>query len=129
MAEINAPNLKIRTPRNPYRPDRLAVASETGQNIDACFGKAELFRIYELKSDVKNPFYELLELRPAFKPCREQSHDQTVLGESAELLKDCGLVLAGRLGPGALKALSDRGIIGLAVHWPVDEALERLAKR
>ncbi|MDR1085921.1 MAG: hypothetical protein LBP22_13975 [Deltaproteobacteria bacterium] len=129
MAETTAQNLKTCTPRNPYRPDRLAVASETGQNIDACFGKTEHFRIYELKSDGKNPVYELLEIRPGPKPCRQQRHDQTVLEESAELLKDCSLVLAGRLGPGALKALADRGIIGLTVHWPIDEALERLAKR
>ncbi|MDR1577738.1 MAG: hypothetical protein LBT86_05890 [Deltaproteobacteria bacterium] len=124
MAETHPPQS-----RRPYRPEKLAVASETGENIDACFGKTGNFRIYALKTDGDALGYELIEIRPGPQPCQEHHHDQAVLEASAELLKDCGLVLAGRIGPAAVKALADRGVMSLATLLPIEDALKKLAKK
>jgi predicted Fe-Mo cluster-binding NifX family protein len=105
------------------------VASETGQNIDACFGKADSFRIYRLVATQAGERYEFLESRPGPCPCPDKKHDQAVLAQTAELLSDCGLVLAGRIGPGAAQALSERGILGLSAQLPIEETLKKLAAK
>jgi predicted Fe-Mo cluster-binding NifX family protein len=107
----------------------VAVATDTGVNIDACFGKVEAFRIYRLAEGPDGYSYELEETRPGPRPCRDGSHDEGVLEASAELLRDCGMVLAGRIGPAAVKALSDRGIMGLSAPLEISDALRRLARR
>jgi predicted Fe-Mo cluster-binding NifX family protein len=88
----------------------------------------ETFRIYELVHDKDGFNYKFLETREGPKPCRDKSHDQDVLESTAEILKDCGMVLAGRIGPAAVKALSDRGIMGLSAPLTLEEALKRLAR-
>ncbi|MDR0548730.1 MAG: hypothetical protein LBI10_04870 [Deltaproteobacteria bacterium] len=130
MAEIPTPNeTNPKGNRRPYRPERLAVATDSRENIDACFGKTETFLIYQLKTTGQTPAYELVEARKGPRPCQDGSHDQDVLEASAEVLKDCGLVLAGRIGPAAVKVLADRGVMSLAVRLPIEEALSRLAKK
>jgi predicted Fe-Mo cluster-binding NifX family protein len=129
MAETAEQTVRPQARRGPFRPQRLALATESGKNIDACFGKTAQFLIYELRTEEMGFFYDFLETRPGPRPCRDQGHDQAVLEESAELLRDCGLVLAGRIGPAALKVLSDRGIMGLAAPLPINEALKRLAEK
>jgi predicted Fe-Mo cluster-binding NifX family protein len=120
----------LRPKRKAYRPDKVAVATDSGEYIDACFGKTESFLIYGLKQrDGDNAYsYELIEKRAGPKPCKDRTHDLNVLEETAELLKDCGMVLAGRIGPAAVKALSDRGVMGLSAPLRLEEALKRLAK-
>jgi predicted Fe-Mo cluster-binding NifX family protein len=118
-----------RKTRNLYKPERLAVASETGENVDACFGRVENFRIYGLVNEGDSQRYELLEIRPGPHPCQDKKHDQAILTETAELLGDCGLVLAGKIGPGATQALSERGILGLAAHLSIEEALRKLVAK
>jgi predicted Fe-Mo cluster-binding NifX family protein len=129
MAESLAAAARPQARRDAYRPDRLAVATDSGTDIDACFGKTEKFLIYKLTVDGESSSYEFLETRPGPRPCRDGEHDQGVLEASAEILKDCGLVLAGRVGPAAVKALSDRGVMALAARLPIDEALSRLARK
>jgi predicted Fe-Mo cluster-binding NifX family protein len=107
----------------------VAVATDSGENIDACFGRVEEFRIYRLAGTGDGFRYEYEESRPGPRPCRDKSHDEGVLAASAELLKDCGMVLAGRIGPAAIKALSDRGIMGLSAPLTISDALAKLARR
>jgi predicted Fe-Mo cluster-binding NifX family protein len=107
----------------------VAVASETGEHIDACFGRTGCFRIYALADDGGVPAYVPLETRPGPKPCRDREHDLESLSACADLLSDCGMVLAGRIGPAAIQILASRGILGLSVRLPLDEALRRLAAR
>jgi predicted Fe-Mo cluster-binding NifX family protein len=133
MAETEASAKKeekraIKPKRAAYRPDKVAIASETGQYIDACFGKTESFRIYRLVKEGDAYCYKLDELRSAPRLCRDKSHDLDVLESSAELLKDCQMVLAGKIGPAAVKALSDRGVMGLAAPLLLDDALKKLAR-
>jgi predicted Fe-Mo cluster-binding NifX family protein len=129
MVESASASPRAEARRRPYRPERLAVATDTGENVDACFGKTDKFLIYQLKVDGDSSSYEFLEARPGPRPCQDGAHDLAVLEASAELLRDCGLVLAGRIGPAAVKVLSDRGVMALAAHLPIDEALSRLAKK
>ncbi|MDR1921887.1 MAG: dinitrogenase iron-molybdenum cofactor biosynthesis protein [Candidatus Adiutrix sp.] len=106
-------------------PRRVAVASKTGVLIDECFGRAENYRIYELADEG----YRLAELRPGPAPCRDQSHDPQILGAAVALLADCDMVLAGRIGPEAIRQLSKQGVVGLAAHIGIQDALDHLAKR
>jgi predicted Fe-Mo cluster-binding NifX family protein len=112
-----------------FRPEKLAIASETGENIDACFGRVEQFRIYRLTGSEGNYGYELEEIRPGPHPCQEKTHDLQILDQTAELLSDCEMVLAGRIGPAAIQALSQRGVMGLAASLSVKEALRRLSTK
>jgi predicted Fe-Mo cluster-binding NifX family protein len=105
-------------------PQKVAVATDSGEIIDACFGRVKEFKIYKSTPDG----YQLEEVRPGPSPCREQSHDMDILLKTASLLSDCQLVLAGRIGPAAIQALSDIGVTGLAVNLSVEEALKKLAR-
>jgi predicted Fe-Mo cluster-binding NifX family protein len=49
-----------------------------------------------------------------------------MLEQTIELVADCDLVLAGRIGPRALRQLEERGVAGLAAHLEINEALRRL---
>ncbi|MDR1871646.1 MAG: hypothetical protein LBS60_06915 [Deltaproteobacteria bacterium] len=129
MAENPAKVSPAQPIRPRFKPQKLAVATDSGDNIDACFGKTDKFLIYELKTSPDFSVYELAETRPGPRPCQEGSHDIAVLEASAALLADCDLVLAGRVGPAAVKVLADRGVMALAVHLPIDEALRKLANR
>jgi predicted Fe-Mo cluster-binding NifX family protein len=118
---------KTKPKRKSYRPGRVAIATDSGKFIDACFGRTDKFLIYELRERDGEYSYEFLEARNGPKPCRDKSHDQSILEESARLLTDCGMVLSGKIGPGAVKALSDRGIMGIAIPLEIDDALKRLS--
>jgi predicted Fe-Mo cluster-binding NifX family protein len=113
--------------RKSYRPERVAIATDSGEYIDACFGRTENFLIYELKLNDGEYSNEMIEERLGPKPCRDRTHDQSVLDETAELLSDCGMVLSGRIGPSAVMALSQRGIMGIAVPIKIEDALKRLS--
>jgi predicted Fe-Mo cluster-binding NifX family protein len=131
MAETESSPKEEKTATKPkraaYRPNKVAMASETGRYIDACFGKTESFRVYRLVKEGEEYRYVPDELRSAPKLCRDNSRDPDVLESSAELLKDCEMVLAGKMGPAAVKALSERGVMGLAAPLPLEEALKKLA--
>lgn len=103
-------------------PPRVAVASQDGRFIDECFGRARQYRIYQAGPRG----YQLAGIRTSPIPCREQHHDERLLAQAIELLADCGLVLAGRIGPQALRQLQARGMAGLTVHLEINEALRRL---
>ncbi|MDR2405840.1 MAG: hypothetical protein LBE27_05660 [Deltaproteobacteria bacterium] len=124
LKEESPPSYK----RKVFRPERVAIATESKKYIDACFGRTESFQIYQLREQNGAYSYEFLESRPGIKPCRDKTHDQGALEETSELLMDCAMVLAGRMGPAAVKALSERGIMGMAVPLELEDALRRLAR-
>ena len=110
-----------------HRPALVAIASRTGERIDECFGRAASYRIYEADA---GGGYRLAEVRPGLSPCEDRRHDLGRLAETAELLSDCGLVLAGRIGPGAMRALAGLGVAALPVgDMEVEEALIRLSRQ
>ncbi|MDR1535702.1 MAG: dinitrogenase iron-molybdenum cofactor biosynthesis protein [Planctomycetota bacterium] len=106
-------------------PGRVAVASRSGVLVDECFGRAAGYRIYEAAPDG----YRLAEIRPGPAPCRGQAHDLPSLAAAVESVSDCEMVLAGRIGPEAVRLLAGRGVTGLAVRIGIDDALERLSRR
>jgi predicted Fe-Mo cluster-binding NifX family protein len=104
------------------KPERIAIATESGEFVDACFGKVNQYRIYVRTEEG----YRLEEIRPGLSLCQDKHHDQDLLQRTAELLSDCQMVLAGRIGPAAIQALSSKGVTGLAVSISLNEALEKL---
>ncbi|MDR0882125.1 MAG: hypothetical protein LBP55_06245 [Candidatus Adiutrix sp.] len=109
------------------RPGRVAVATEDGVMIDCCFGRARAYHIYE--ANARADGYHFMEIRPSPIPCRDQDHDPETLNRAIELLADCQLVLAGKIGPEAIRRLEARGIPALAVSLSMAEAFKRLNKR
>ncbi|MDR3205328.1 MAG: dinitrogenase iron-molybdenum cofactor biosynthesis protein [Deltaproteobacteria bacterium] len=105
------------------KPDKVAIASTDGQRVDACFGKVNEFRIF--RATAKG--YQLEEIRRGPEICHERSHDLTALNQTADLLSDCQLVLAGRIGPAAMDALTARGVTALACSLGLEEALTKLS--
>ncbi|MDR2352496.1 MAG: hypothetical protein LBF22_04910 [Deltaproteobacteria bacterium] len=120
----NTPSRK----RQIFRPQRLAIASLTGDAIDSCFGKTTSFRIYDLVEDGGPRTYQFKEQRECKITCEDKTHNLDVLKETAKLLSDCEMVLAGRIGPAALQELNDLGIMGLAVPLPLEKVLKKLAE-
>ena len=105
-------------------PLRVAVASRGGVLVDECFGRAERFYVYEEAAGG----FRLVEIRPGPAPCRGGRHEQGALAGLVALVADCPVVLAGRIGPEALRLLAANGTSGFAVHIGVEDALRRLAR-
>jgi nitrogen fixation protein NifB len=106
-------------------PGRVAVASGSGTEVDECFGRAVNYYIYEAGPDG----YRLIGTRPGLRPCRFRRHDVMAMDGAVSRLSDCDLVLARRIGPEALRQLSEKGVKGLAVEIGIEKALARLVKR
>ncbi|MCC8190194.1 MAG: hypothetical protein LIP77_06080 [Planctomycetes bacterium] len=109
------------TTRTP--PRRVAVASAGGRLVDACFGRAASYQIYEWSEDG----YRLTATRPGPSPCRNGGHDHDALAAAIDTVADCQVVLAGRIGPEALRLLALRGVRGLSTRIGIQDALDRLA--
>lgn len=101
---------------------KIAVVSDTGTNVSRHFGRAKYFVVYEVQErDIKGK-----ELRE--KPVRhndhhhhnnhnfqsEHEHEHHQGGghhrEAVEIIKDCQVLIAGGMGYGAQRALTETGI-------------------
>ena len=56
-------------------------------------------------------------------PCRGGAHADDLLERAVELVADCRWVVVSQIGPGAIDALIDRGVLPLVIKGSVDEAL------
>lgn len=101
---------------------RVAVASSDGKIVNEHFGVAHRFLIFEYDGN-KFAFLESRESDPAYQT---QRHDNNALARTAELIGDCGYIIASRIGPGAVQALLDRGIRAYVDADSVKESLEKL---
>lgn len=104
-------------------PRRVAVASKTGSLVDECFGRAAEYRIYEWGENAYSP----VGIRRGPAPCRNGDHDYNALAEAIDTVADCDVVLAGRIGPEAIRLLAERGVRPLTTRIAIDDALQRLA--
>ncbi|HEY6007878.1 MAG TPA: NifB/NifX family molybdenum-iron cluster-binding protein [Geobacteraceae bacterium] len=101
---------------------RVAIATSNGRNVDEHFGRARSFRIYVLE----NGSFKLLEGRESVPPCGGSQHDDQAMERLVDMLADCSAVAAAMIGPGAIDALLDRGVLPIALETSVDEALATL---
>lgn len=103
---------------------KIAVASSDGVTIDQHFGRARQFMIYRLLDDG----YEFLEERANRPPCSRHEHSDTLLEQAAQLIGDCGGVIASQIGPGAVDVLLLQRTLPLTMSGAVDDAMQALLR-
>ncbi len=104
---------------------RVAVASKTGEDVDQHFGRASQFYIYEIEEEER---MDLLEVRRVAPACGGGTHDDEHLKTNVLKLTDCRCLIASRIGPGALRALTQYGIEGYELPGRIDEAMDRMVR-
>lgn len=98
---------------------RIAIASNDGQNIDVHFARASRYYIY----DVGNDGYALVETRTVAGGTRGGHHEfEPVM----VLLKDCAAVFASRIGPGAARILTEKGLRIFEAPYPIPAVLDKV---
>ena len=104
---------------------RVAIAAQEERMVTQHFGRATLFHIYE----VADGAWTLLESRRNDPACvsDDVSHD-SMLSSSVDLVSDCDGVIAARIGPGAVREISARGLDAYAMHAFVEDAVRSLAE-
>ena len=104
---------------------RIAIASSDGDSVNQHFAKAENFLIYEI-TDGKVEFIEDRLVNAGFG---EISHSDTRIEEITNLLSDCNIVFASKLGEKAIKYLYINGIKSFAVNFSLNFIFTTLIKR
>ncbi|GAW28507.1 NifB/NifX family molybdenum-iron cluster-binding protein [Carboxydocella sp. ULO1] len=94
---------------------KFAVASSDGKVINQHFGRAGKFYIFE----VVDEGYKLVDIRANRPPCPVSAGDESLMDQTIELISDCQLVLAVRIGLGALTKLKQKGIKGIWALGPM----------
>jgi nitrogen fixation protein NifX len=104
---------------------RIAIASSDGDSVNQHFAKAENFLIYEI-TEGKVEFIEDRLVNAAFD---ESSHSDIRIEEITNLLSDCKIVFASKLGEKAIKYLYINGIKSFAVNFSLNFIFTTLIKR
>ncbi|MDR0867820.1 MAG: hypothetical protein LBP75_05000 [Planctomycetota bacterium] len=107
------------------KPQRVAIASSDGKVVDECFGRARYYRIYALAA----AGYQPAEVRESPRPCRDGAHEEDNFAAALSMVADCQMVVAGRIGPEAVRRLEERGIFAAVVALPLEKVLQRLFER
>jgi predicted Fe-Mo cluster-binding NifX family protein len=103
---------------------RIAVCSSDGRMVDEHFGTATQFLILDVDSDSVR-FTEWRENTPACHAGNTE-HAGSPMQRSIELVSDCQLVLAVRVGPPVISKLAARGIEVRQTSQSIAEAVEAL---
>ncbi|MCB6993658.1 dinitrogenase iron-molybdenum cofactor biosynthesis protein [bacterium 210820-DFI.6.37] len=103
---------------------RAAFASSDGIVINQHFGKATDFLIIDVDDDKKSAAFA--EKRSHAPVCDGFSHNERQLTELSELLSDCRIVLASKIGEGAKESLRKKGIQGISAPFTIEEVLREL---
>lgn len=102
---------------------KVAVATTDGATINEHFGRASEFSVYEVNADGSYAQVRKIEV----KEKQEGSHES--LETTVKLLEGVEMVLAAQIGPKAIKALQEKGILGFGIGGSIDRALKSYAKR
>lgn len=102
---------------------RVAVATSDGIVVNQHFGRAEKFRIYDIRHDNTIHFIEERKVIPI---CQAGTHDASKLKESISYLSDCKYVLASKIGQGAANVLEREGISPMELPGIIEESIRRL---
>ena len=103
---------------------RVAVATTDGTAINEHFGRAKEFIVYEVSGDGTYTQVKKISTGEGGEEDKHEALDTTV-----NLLEGVEIVLAAQIGPKAIRALQDKGIIGFGIVGSIDSALKSYAKR
>ena len=87
-------------------PHRVALASTSGKFIDAHFGRADRFAIFDLTPEG----YAFVEVRSVERACGPEGHDECAFDAILDALSDCEAVLVSRIGMGAARYVRAKGM-------------------
>lgn len=108
---------------------RVAVASSDGISVNEHFGRAKLFRIFEVNDDGSSRLLEERAITPHCS-CSEGGAGQAHSSDATlEQLSDVDAVLVAQIGPGAQSSLNRKGIKSFALSGPVEKALSSYGRR
>lgn len=102
----------------------VAVATTDGTTINEHFGRASEFSVYEVNADGT---YTQVRRIAVNEKRGVDSHES--LESTVSILEGVETVLAVQIGPRAIKALQEKGILGFGIRGPIDRALKSYAKR
>ncbi len=98
---------------------RIAAASTNGQRVDQHFGCADQFYVYEVSQENM----QFLEIRKHPERCGGRCGES--LRASADLLEDCYMIMASRIGPGAWDYLTERGFKIVETQENISDAIKK----
>ncbi len=104
---------------------KVAVASGDGMVINRHFGRAEQFLIFEVDGEA----YRFVELRANTPACVQWEHSDEALLRSVKLLSDCSIVLASRIGRGAMEFLNGNGIKTYQAAGFIEDILKNIIEK
>jgi nitrogen fixation protein NifB len=105
---------------------KIAVASNDGTTVDEHFGRAKIFRIYEVDDNGASLLLENREIKPLPPGSPEPSHSSDV---TVEQLSDVNAVLAAQIGVNSQESLSNRGIRSFALKGSLEKAISSYGRR
>jgi len=105
----------------------VAVASTGGTYVDEHFGRASRFLVFDITEDENIVLKEERNFTPACS-CMRGFHDDDALYDNASAFGDCRCLIASRIGPGALRILSEYGIEGYELPGKIEEAVHRMVQ-
>lgn len=100
---------------------KIACASSDGMVVNRHFGRAERFSIYEAAPDGESTFLENRAVTPV---CQGGEHSNADLEANLDALSDCQVIVASRIGPGALAAAARRGIACFESSGMIEDCIE-----
>ena len=104
---------------------KIAIASSDGQKVDQHFGQAVNFLIYEVLEGV----IEFVEDRDVNVGINENSGPDTRIAQVINLLCDCKIVFASKIGESVVRDLYANGIKSFAVNFTLNEIFTTIIKR
>lgn len=102
----------------------IAVASSDGRFVNDHFGRAKKFDIYEMFEDDVS-YVETREVDPA---CKDGDHSDDRINLNLDALSDCSYLLVSRIGDGALRLASSRGIEAYEIPGEIPDSIEQMIK-
>ena len=99
----------------------IAFASTDGVRVDSHFGAAERFYIAEL--DTERSDYELTGSYDVKPSCNGGEHELSGFAATLDALGGVSAIVAQRVGPGAKKFISERGIAVYQRPLEIEQAL------
>lgn len=105
---------------------KVAFASSDGKVCNQHFGKAKAFHIVEV--DDEKRLYKYLETRENSPCCKEFEHSEDDLQNSINLIKDCIIVFASKIGRGASLKLEQNGIKAIEAPYFIEDILDEILK-
>lgn len=103
---------------------KIAVATSDWYNVDQHFGRAEHFLILTADEDTGEILQESERVETPF--CQEQSHNEGLLFQTLNSLKDCQYILVSKIGPRARNEVEQFGIQVYEIPGDIVRSVEKL---